>query len=316
MLDKCDDYVLECILRYCPSKTLARLSCVSRRFAPLIRRRICEFGLCMQMSPETQHSRTTWCRQYIPYVKVLYCTKISLWRLPIVQSCENLEVLILKRANINVSSIIRLQHLTKLQRLEVHTLTRGIDQDDRLYISLLPKSCTHVRLVVDDMWHAVVVNRCNNIRNLEITCLETKYARLSQPLVIIHDIKGLQRLSVTCHNRISISNSMPQSEIKTLVIRCDALRMCRALYKLIGPQTRHIELLLPKVNVLVWDIGYKCIRYLKLMASEVMIETIAPCLRQLHVYGKYVSTKKSIPNHVQCSITGIRCRYPVSYHDL
>lgn len=316
MLDELDDHVLECILSKCTSKTVATLACVSRRFAPLVKRRMQQHGICMSITNTTIRKRMAYCHKHNADVRTLYCRRIPLWKLALAPTFQRLEVLILKRTTVDLRSILRLQALRNLKRLEVQVLTRDIDQQDRLLISYFPETCVQLRVVVDDMWNAVIVDDCMNIRNLEIVCRKTGYLR--QTYVIVYDIKGLERLCIRAHDRIGVHGIEDASDIRTLIIHCGSIRMCRSLYKLIGPRSKHVEFLLPRVNVLVWDIQYKSIEYMKLMASQIILKTLGEGVRYLHLYGKYISTRDFIPSHVRHSIIGIRCRYPelVYYGDL
>lgn len=284
-----DDNVLDCIFRKCTTKTLARLQCTCRRFRDISRYVGSTRGIQLSCTPYTFDRRIEWAtsdKDRADRVFKFVSYRVPLWRIPL-HSLENLETVSIRRVRVHYRNIWKLDCLPKLKNLDIHRLTRGLEEPDRFLVSTLPSSLERVSLVFDDMWNAVVVNDCSAIKHLSIRCIRGLYLR--QCYILVHALGDLETLVLRGSDRVGV-HLLPdtQSPIRKLVVESPSSTFAGHFLRMVGPHTSSVEMILPRVRELHWTLPL--VRKMVLQAYSVVLETENPgALEVLVAYARWIT---------------------------
>jgi len=215
---------------------------------------------------------------------------------------ENLEIVSIRRVRVHYRNIWKLNCLPKLKRLDIQRLTRGMDEPDRFLISALPSTLEHVSLVFDDMWNAVVMNRCNNIKHLSIRCIRGLYLR--QCYILVHTLGQLETLVLRGSDRVGV-HLLPdtQSHIRKLVIESPSSTFAGHFFRMVGPYTTSVEIIAPRVRELHWTIPL--VRKMVLQAHSIVLETeYTGQLEVLVAYARWITLSHPLTENIKTYYVG------------
>lgn len=239
-----DDLVLETIVRYCTTKTQARLLCVNKRFHEVVKRVIEIHGLRMTLTPQSYKDIIAWSRPYYKSVTSCIASRVPIWMVH-TMLMPRLHTLRLCHTKINIRDMAYIARLQNLQYLELHALRRCYHQDDRFYLSSLPKKLTRVTLTFDDSWTCITLDGTRDIQCLSIQCRDT--------LIRIRNAAyaSLEYLSLSSHQKIHVSpdvRAMAMSRVKSVYLSSPKTESSRFICLLFGPAVQRFVVLLPNAN--------------------------------------------------------------------